>query len=378
MAGTFRDKEEMDALIIEAVYPNDNREINATAMQALLLDMNETYYQIPDEENPSFLAWDPLETYDPGPNVYVIWSNIIYRLISLTASTGDQPDISPLIWRPIPASNLAHVQNTDIRLGVYGINYEAASATISIDLTALTSYNFIRLRKRTGSATITVQLRGKDMPVDDSPPRPGNPTPFIIYVDDFDNNTYLFSGGDFKAKNTITNTQSLTKGQFMQVRTYSTINEDPADPSVFVREEFSGKMSDGVADNPFDQDLNTTDSVVHAAQTLTQLADNEGDILITGPIGEIQARTNLRVEPADAETNPDLLTIPGEIYSPEWVGAEGGGDRALTVGEDGITKEEPLMAFSDVVLLSFKMIDNLGDTYEITLEAGEFVKTKIS
>lgn len=376
MAGTVRTKEELEAQIIATVYANNDREVNATELQTLLLDFNATCFPEPGSGNLTYPTYNPATTYEPGADVYVMFDAVIWQFVSKTPRQGVEPGTDATVWDAIPASELAHIQNTDIRLGTHYVTYEASTATLTIDLTLIPQYNAIRLKKTTGSSTITVVLVGRDIPVDDSEPRPINNNVVRFYVDDYDNNTYLFSGGNFRAKDTISGTQSLTKGQLMQVKTYFSIETDPEDPDVFVCEEFTNKLSDAGATNPFDQSLNTTDSPTLQALTLAQQAGDEGRVLVTGALGQLTTRAGFKVNPAAAATNPNTLVILEHIYSPSWVGAEGAGDKALIVGENGKTKKEDLTPFSSIVLTSFKMIDNLGDTYTVSIVAGTLTLTK--
>lgn len=375
MAGTLRTKDELDTLIAGAVYPNSAREINATELQALLLDFNATYYPDPGSSNPTYPGYDPLFPYQPGANVYVIHNGSIWRFISSSEKTGVEPGTDTSVWVRIPASGLAHVQNTDIKIGVYNKTYTSLITVLDIDLRTLSAYNGIRLNKRTGADTITVILANSDIYEVGGQQLLPNLGLFRIYVDDYDNNTYLFSGGDFVAKNTITGTQSLTKGQFMTVFTYISFDSEGVE-HVYIREEATGKLSDAGATNPFDQSLNTTDSPTLQALTLAQQSGDEGRVFVTGALGQVTTRAGFKVNPASDPTNPNTLVILEHIYSPSWVGAEGAGDKALIVGENGKTKKEDLTPFSSIVLTSFKMIDNLGDTYTVSIVAGTLTLTK--
>jgi hypothetical protein len=101
---------------VQTTYPNLNRLVQAQAQQEFFANMIDAMYPDVQEEVSTIPAYDPEKTYQPGGDVYVLFSARLWQFVSETAKTGIEPGTNTDIWKQIDPTGLAHPQNTDFKI----------------------------------------------------------------------------------------------------------------------------------------------------------------------------------------------------------------------------------------------------------------------
>ena len=111
-------KAQLEALIAANLQDNITQQITPALHREVLEEILDAVYPTAiDLTGDTIPAYNPLTQYQPGPDVYVIYNDIIWKFVATEPTAGVTPGTDALIWVDINVKELAHPQNTDYRLG---------------------------------------------------------------------------------------------------------------------------------------------------------------------------------------------------------------------------------------------------------------------
>ena len=111
-------KAQLEALIAANLPDNITQQITPSLHREVLEEILDAVYPTAiDLTGDTIPAYNPLTQYQPGPDVYVIYDDIIWKFVATEPTAGVTPGTNALVWVDINVNELAHPQNTDYRLG---------------------------------------------------------------------------------------------------------------------------------------------------------------------------------------------------------------------------------------------------------------------
>jgi hypothetical protein len=301
-------QQQLIAKTIATIFENNDKLIKAAEVQELIIDVINECYNLPSEPSKSFPEWDSLTDYEQGNTI--LHNARIYEALqpSGPSTTVKEPGSNPLFWDEIPASELAHAQNTDVRLGRHGYLIDGGG-TQTIDLTAAEyiNKNYIFLYTDAGDGNATYTLRT----VNGTQRKNGQfmvimPASFAGIIT-FPNNAHQFVGAS---------SLNLGQGDFA-------IFEGNVNGKTYLISSNKTQGSGGGGDNPFDQSLNTDDSVQFNEIKLTGRmapADTE-EVLIVNDVGQVMNKEMIpfqdiafeTIKMKEGTTEYELRIVDGEL-----------------------------------------------------------------
>lgn len=111
-------KARLKALIAANLPDNITQQITPALHREVLEELLDAVYPTAiDLTGDTIPAYNPLRQYQPGPDVYVIYNDIIWRFVAASPMAGVTPGTNETVWVEINVNELSHPQNTDYRLG---------------------------------------------------------------------------------------------------------------------------------------------------------------------------------------------------------------------------------------------------------------------
>lgn len=111
-------KAQLEALIAANLPDNITQQITPALHREVLEEFLDAVYPTAiDLTGDTIPVYNPLTQYQPGPDVYVIYNDIIWRFVATSPTAGVTPGTNESVWLNVSVNALAHPQNTDYRLG---------------------------------------------------------------------------------------------------------------------------------------------------------------------------------------------------------------------------------------------------------------------
>lgn len=111
-------KAQLEAMIAANLPDNITQLITPALHREVLEELLDAVYPTAiDLTGDTIPAYNPLTQYQPGPDVYVIYDDVIWRFVAASPTAGITPGTDETVWVEINVNELAHPQNTDYRLG---------------------------------------------------------------------------------------------------------------------------------------------------------------------------------------------------------------------------------------------------------------------
>ena len=111
-------KAQLEALIAANLPDNTTQQITPALHREVLEEILDAIYPTAiDLTGDTIPAYNSHWQYQPGPNVYVIYDDVIWRFVATEPTAGVTPGTNALVWVDINVNELGHPQNTDYRLG---------------------------------------------------------------------------------------------------------------------------------------------------------------------------------------------------------------------------------------------------------------------
>lgn len=156
-------KQQMYNSVEGVIYPNSNNEIEGLGHQNLLKYIIDQFYPTLDESDSAVggtTTYDPLFEYEGGEEYYVLYNDKIWEFVSATNQTGVEPGTNSSVWVEFNISKLAHIQNTDFKVGNHIDRIDiSANTTISMNTAARKEKNVINLDNQgTSLSNFTINI----------------------------------------------------------------------------------------------------------------------------------------------------------------------------------------------------------------------------
>ena len=111
-------KAQLEALIAANLPDNITQQITPSLHREVLEEILDAVYPTAiDLTGDTIPAYNPLTQYQPGPDVYVIYDDIIWKFVATEPMANVTPGTDETVWVDINVNELGHPQNTDYRLG---------------------------------------------------------------------------------------------------------------------------------------------------------------------------------------------------------------------------------------------------------------------
>lgn len=339
--------------IDEVIFTNNQQLIKALFENQLLKNIVESTYPEASQATQQEMAWVSTETYS-GSNVYRFWNGKLYLFVGTEPDQGTEPGTDATVWQEVPFSSLAHAQNTDFKLGEYKVVVDPTTSAglVTLTDTAYLGKNLVELLKTDGAGVYDVSLKSRD-------DQTAFPHIFKVQVPFGAPHSVRFTNDENQYIGTAPLT--LAAGQF------AVFQRSASPEGNKTRLQYSSQQAAGGAANPFDQELNTTNSVIFQALLLaasTGPADRNR-LLMVGPSGNVQAAVAAYF---DLFSN---LTLPKGITLTDFA-AHVGKYLALTTGGAVTVKDK--ISIEDVIFTEIKIINQATGLPETWQVVGSYFK----
>lgn len=346
---------ELIQLIDEVIFTNDQQLIKALFENALLKDIVESVYPEASAVTQDQMVWVSTTTYYPNDNLYRYWNGKLYQFVADEFNVGTEPGTDESVWKEVPFSELTHPQNSDYKIEDYAIVVNPSVGSLDMSLSANRKKNQIQFYNPSllpGIIPFTINCKGpREGDVIKHPIKVIVPTGMEFTVS-FSNDLNQYVGGT---------SLQLSAGHFAVFKYEDSPNGGR------LRLQYSSISKETSPENPFNQELNTTNTPTFVGAALTSLIgtiETRMHLAIANHLGQLIKNENLYL---DGTT----LSLPGNIKfqfsSPD------GKVLVLNSGNQIVPTEG--IAIEDVVFSQIRIINQTTGLPEIWQVVGtEFVK----